>query len=183
MRKNLPLIVGLAIPVLMIIFVALAVYLPTFLAHPKYGFVFSTGDTYASNYGNHYSVVDGKIVKTTVPDPKKPELLLPYPNTNAISLFVYDPKIDNVRSITFAEAEKLNVDISPKSPDGYTLERGDSNGGIFELFGSNRDYNSWYLKSGLVSKKIYLTSPSQSYYYNGYGQFLGWIINNDSNTK
>ncbi len=184
MKKNLPLIIGLAIPVLMIIVVVIAVYVPNMFAHPTYGFVFSVGD-YPYNYGKHYSVVNGVIVETNTPNPiVKTQNGVTYPeNTTPVNLFVYDPITDNVRQITLADAQKLKVDISPKSPDGYVLDRGNNNVGIFEIFGSNRDYNAWYLRKGVVSKRIYLTALDNSYYYNNYSQFLGWIINGGVNSK
>jgi hypothetical protein len=183
MKKNLPLIIGLAIPVLMIVFVAAAIYIPSLFAHPQYSFVFSAGDTYSTNYGDHYSVVKNTIVKNTVPYPKD-QNNAPYPKSNPIGLFVYNAKTDSVSPITFEEAQKLTVDISSKSPDGYILDRGGNNNGIFEIFGSNRNYNEWYLKKGVVSKKVYLTAQNDRYGYNGYyDQFLGWVISGDISTK
>jgi len=181
MKKNLPLIIGLAIPVLMIVFVAIAVYAPSFFAHPKYSFVFSTGDTYPNDYGDHYSVVNNVITKTTNPYPQNQGIVKYSPRP--INLFVYDAQADTVRSITFEDAQKLKVDVSPKSPDGYVLERGDSNNGIFDIFGSSQNYNSWFLKNGIISKRIYLTAMDNSYYYSNYNQFLGWITSGNFNNQ
>ena len=99
-------------------------------------------------------------------------------------MFVYDAQKDNVHQITFDVAQKLTVDISPKSPDGYVLERGQNNNGIFEIFGGgNYNYNSWYLRNGLANKRVYLTSLDNNYYYNNYSQFLGWVISGDIGVK
>jgi len=182
MKKNLPLIIGLAIPVLMIIFVAVAIYAPSIFAHPKYDFVFSAGDTYYTDYGDHYSVAVGKISKTTISQPID-SFGKPYPTTRVVELFRYDAKADNVHPITFEDAQKLNLDVSPKSPDGYVLTHGNNNNGIFELFGSNRDYNAWFLKKGIVSKKIYIGINQDGYYYDSNSQFLGWVVGDNTNNK
>ncbi|HAO64369.1 TPA: hypothetical protein DCQ44_00100, partial [Candidatus Taylorbacteria bacterium] len=58
-----------------------------------------------------------------------------------------------------------------------------NNNGIFELFGSNRDYNAWFLKKGIVSKKIYIGINQDGYYYDSNSQFLGWVVGDNTNNK
>ena len=64
-KKNIPLVVGLAIPVLMILFVAGSIYIPRLFApEPKFNFVYSSGeDYYYGSLNNYYSVKNGKIVE------------------------------------------------------------------------------------------------------------------------
>jgi hypothetical protein len=173
MRKNLPLILGFAIPILMVVFVIGTIYVPALIVKPHYGFVYATGNRYY-DYGDHYVVESGKVIKKTIPVPKNSTNNYPYQDN--LKLYIYDTEKDSSKEITLDEAQKLTLDQNIKSPDGFVLDQGYGNSGIFELFGSNRDYNAHYLKKGIVSKKIYLTTPSNNIYsYNGDIQFLGWV--------
>ena len=78
MKKNIPLIFAISIPVLMVIGIALSIYLPTLFVKPEYDFLYSIGGDYS--YRNEYAVENGKLVKKPVTLPntittgKEPEL-------------------------------------------------------------------------------------------------------------
>jgi hypothetical protein len=68
MKKNFPLIVGMALPFLFIIIIAAVVYLPSVFINPKYDFVYTTNDQYNYNgylYQNMYEIKEGKVVKVS----------------------------------------------------------------------------------------------------------------------
>jgi hypothetical protein len=47
MKKNLPLTIGLSIPVLMIVFIAASIYLPRLSAtQPQFSFLYTSGNNY-----------------------------------------------------------------------------------------------------------------------------------------
>ncbi|MEK7161699.1 MAG: hypothetical protein AAB729_03350, partial [Patescibacteria group bacterium] len=60
-KKNIPLIIALCIPVLMVLVLAAVIYLPGLGKKPAHNFIYMTGDNYY-NYGqSKYLVSDGYI--------------------------------------------------------------------------------------------------------------------------
>ena len=159
----------------MIIFVATSIYVPKLFApQPQYNFLYVDGSGYYTGYGGQYAIRDGKLLKTEVkPMPKDIAASYVAPPYEE-QLFIYNVKTDQSVQISFQEAQKMQLDSSTKSPDGFEVIYGNGNGGIFPLFfgGYNSyDYNARYLKGHTTTKKLNL-SPST--YYNNF-RFLGWI--------
>jgi hypothetical protein len=181
MRKNLPLIIGLAIPLLMIAFVAISIYVPSWFANPQYSFIYTVKDNY-NMYGDRYFVQNGAIAKETIPYPVSTDSRYPtekYPETKSY-LYIFDIKSKTAKEISLDEAKKLSLINDLVSPDGYKLEQGTNDSGVFELFGGYDRYTSkWYLRNGAMNKEIMLQFPAsvsdRYYYYNDNFQFLGWI--------
>jgi len=174
-KKNLPLIIGLCIPVVMIIAVALAIYLPrVFAPKPQYGFLYLSGNTDMYNSQYIYSVSSGHLTRTlntyNYPNPPKPV------NFTEPQPYLYDAKTGQSKAVSFEVAQNITLDPSDKSPDGYQVVTGNSGGG-FLFYSAPYDYNNRYLKGHGMSKKLDLQSFGNiNYYYNF--QFLGWKINN-----
>lgn len=160
-KKNIPLLIGVLIPIAMIILVAAAIYLPALFSQPKYDFIYLTGDYY---YPQYYVDNDGKLVRKDVvpPEPNYP------PNTES-RLFYHDIKTNESRQISYDEAKDYNLDINIKSPDGYEIVNG--NGAEFFPFFGGSGNDSHYIKGHNASKKLNL--QSQGGYYNF--RFLGWV--------
>ena len=169
-QKNISLIVGLAIPFLMIVLVAASIYLPgLFAPQPKFNFLYVTDDDYYQ--GHAYVIENGKLTKREV---KYPEHYIP----GVIRLFVHDVSANESKEVSFEEAQQLHLDPNVKSPDGYEVVYGSAEYGFFPLFFSGgRDYNSMYLKGHSTSKKLKLQTPSDGRYYysRDRARFLGWI--------
>ena len=164
-KKNIPIAVGIAIPVLMILFVAGSIYLPGLFAKPKYNFLYVTGEY----YGRTYTVANGQVVQNYVTSTYA--LAQPQPQ-----LFVYDTARNQSQPISFEDAQKLSLDPDEQSVDGFSVVSGGSEGGGFPFFmGSSYDYNAHYLTGHDFSKKINIRSSSSDYYNNF--TFLGWINN------
>lgn len=183
-KKNISLIVGLAIPVLMIVAVAGSIYIPQLFApKPAYDFLYSTNDgPYSYPGAGGYDVRNGKIVK--IP-PLAPEVYGyrpgdPYPvgvpakpSGPEPKLFVYHVKNDTSKEVAFEEAENLTLTTDQTSPDGFEYSDG-SRGGDFFPFGGRYDYNTKYLMGHGVSRKLKISG--NQYEYNPV-RFLGWIKN------
>jgi hypothetical protein len=88
-------------------------------------------------------------------------------------MYVHDVKNNQSKEISFEEAQKLRLDPSIKSPDGYEVSRGGYNGGGFLFSGGGSDYTHWYIKGYNRSKQLELKQNSGAYYDNF--KFLGWI--------
>lgn len=171
MKKNLPLIAGITIPVLLILFVAGSIYLPGIFIKPKYNFLYLSGTT----YGQPYFVTNGQLNQNTATSTYPQTLYPPSNQPNTPQLFVYDVLQNQSREISFVDAQKLSLDPNIQSPDGFEVISGNGGGGGFPFFsGSNYDYNSRYLVGHNLSKKLNI--PAVSNYYENF-TFLGWINN------
>jgi hypothetical protein len=91
--KNLPLIAGIGIPVLMILLVVASVRISSFFARPSYNFVFAMSNHY-NPYVSH-KIKDGKIQEIREPCP--PEDF----RKNAVTkLYLYDVVKEESREIS-----------------------------------------------------------------------------------
>ena len=141
-KKNIPLIVALSIPVLMIVLIAVSIYLPGLMIKPpKVNFVYSIGGDYC--YQNRYSVQNGKIVEIEIKKPENNNLCRNYLDAR---LFYYDVQHNSPREISFAEAAGITLDNSLKSADGFEIVSGNDSFDIF--FFSGNSYYHKYLKKG-----------------------------------
>jgi len=172
MKKNLPLIAGITIPLLLILFVAASIYLPGLFTKPKYSFLYLSG----SNYSPAYFVANGQlnehITTSTGPTVYPPSY---YSTGGQPQLFVYDVGKNQSEAISFADAQKFSLNTDPQSPDGFEIVSGNDGGGGFPFFYSSSDnYNTKYLKGHDVSRKLNI--PDQGNYYYNF-TFLGWVTN------
>lgn len=181
-RKNITLILGMSIPVLMILFVAGSIYLPGLFIQPKFNFLYASGDDYVYyTNGQQYSVQNNKLVNNAIKQAENGNHN-PFqrygtytPPRNEAKLFVYDVVKNESRQVSFDEAQNLNLDSNGVSPDGFEVVYGSRGDGIFPFFFyAGTDYNARYLKGHNVSKKLNVQS-SGPYNYNF--RFLGWIKN------
>src|SRR3989338_2533150 len=157
-QKNISLIIGLAIPFLMIVLVAASIYLPgLFAPKPTVNFLYVTDDDYYQ--GHAYVIENGKLTKREVTYPE-------HYTPGVTRLFVHDVSINESKEVSFEDAQKLQLDPTVKSPDGWEVVYGSAGYGFFPLFFSGgRDYNSMYLKGHNASKKLKLQIPSDERYY------------------
>ena len=169
-KKNITLVLGISIPILMILFVAGSIYLPGFFIKPHFNFLYVSGDDYYYSQ-QQYLVQNGKLVKSEI---KQPENQNYSPPRVESKLYIYDVAKNEAKEISFAEAQKLNLDSGVKSPDDFEVVYGSRGDGFFPFFfSSGRDYNTRYLSGHNVSKKLNLQLNGSSYYNNF--RFIGWI--------
>lgn len=170
-KRNFSLIAAISIPLLMIVFVAGSIYLPGLFVKPHFNFLYVSGQDYP--YGRQrYTVENGRLVQQEI---TKLESRGYYPPRQEARLFVHDVAKNESREISFQEAQRLTLDPSLQSPDGFEVVYGNRGNGVFALFfGSRSDYNARYLTGHNVSKKLNLKFSGDSQYTNFF-QFLGWI--------
>ena len=148
LKDKTSLIIGISIPILMIIFVAASIYLPRlFVEPPAYDFLYSID----SDYGYY-------------------EQGITMERESYEKLFIHDVEENKSRIISSEESEKLNLDPSIESPDGFEIVRGSGGGFLF----NGRDYNARYIKGHNISDKLNLEIRDGYYYYDF--RFIGWII-------
>lgn len=169
LKKNITLVVGVSIPILMILFVAGSIYLPGLFVQPKFNFLYVSGNDYYYYNQYQYSVQNGKLVRS---ERQRPEGQT-YPPEREVKLYIHDVAKNESREISFEEAQNLNLDSNTKSPDKFEVVYGSRGDGFFPFFfWSERDYNTQYLKGHNVSKKLNLQLSGS--YYNNF-RFIGWI--------
>lgn len=189
-KKNLPLIAGLGIPLGMVLLIVLSLIIPSLFSKPKHNFVFVTNNTdrydYNTTYspgmysfnGISYAVSDGRLVQRT-------QVYYTYrsaPENNEPKLYSYDVKSNRATEITYQQAMNYRLDASSIAPDGFEITYGSRSSGIFPIFyDSSRDYSTRYLRKGMNNIKLNLPLVGNTPYYDYYGnqgfQLLGWIVN------
>jgi hypothetical protein len=168
-KKNIPLIVGIAVPLLMIAFVAVSIYLPVFLTKPEYDFIYMSGG-YGKDY--YYEVSNGKIVRIAIPQPEAPPGVFREPNLSDPKIYHYDVSEDKSTELTFEQAQNYSLDTNHKSPDGFEVTSGNYSSG-FPFFGGNYDYNTKYIRGHNSARKLNLTLDGGMYYDNF--RLMGWV--------
>jgi hypothetical protein len=173
-NKNLPLIIGIALPVLFIGIVSIILFLPSLFIRPQHNFIYSSNNDYYSYnqaYRNSYAVENGRLIME--PLPVQAGVVYTY-KADAPDLFLYDVKSDSSHLIEYSEARRWNLDPGPSSPDGYTVKYEYGHDGIFELFGSDGRDNGYFISKGSGSKKL-RGLGNNGYYDSGNFKLIGWV--------
>ena len=174
-NRNISLIAGLSLPVLLILVIAFNIYWPRlWMAPPKTNFIYALSADYYP--AKEYFVENSKIAQRDKTYPNQGNV--PQPSGN-IKLFLHDVATNKSREVTFEEAQRFKLDGNYTSPDGFQISYATGGGdGIFSfLFYSSRDYNSHIIKKDNYSRKLDLAEPylDYSYYYNR-ASLIGWVI-------
>lgn len=168
--KNLPLIVGIALPVVFIAVVSVIIFLPSLRVKPQHNFIYTIGPYYYSGgYQTTYEVRDGRIVLWDADS--RPDQV---PAAVPAAIYLYDVVADTSRQISFEDAKEYVLVPGPSSPDGYTVDYQYQHDGIFELFGSN-DNDSGYFISKDGGKKRLNAFPGNPYRSWGEFRLVGWV--------
>lgn len=191
-KDNFVLIVGLALPVLLMIGFMVASTLPQSGEPPKYDLVFSTND-YRNNQQTPVAVnlvVKNGVLTAQYTRRKDQENYGTYWPT----IYLFDAKTQNVRKLEFGipnDADKIvgtkdepveatkgmKLSTEMKSPDGYQLsDNYYRHGGLFNevFFGWGGSSGNTTITNGSRNVKL---SPDngQTYFYTGQAQFQGWV--------
>lgn len=189
-KANFALIIGLALPVILVLGFLLASHLPQkFGTPPQHELVFST-----SRYDLHAPVHVDFILRNQ----KLHMKLTPKKEQETVyvkELFVYNGQKESVRKIHYQMPERLNsqhdsellvaelkdflIDSNSKSPDGYEFVPGNyrSRGLLGELFGSHAGrYVPRVKKAGDGSYAI--PDYGTAYWYDNFN-FIGWLVNSN----
>ena len=184
-KENLVLVIGLALPVLLIVLFFVATVIPKMNSTPpQYEVLFSVQDYMNQNkpdYTIDFKVKNKQLMVIT----KKAEEKDNYYNSK--KLMAYDAKTEVMREISIdqskfsggaevvlAETQNMTIDTAMVAPDGYLLENQQysNNGLVGGLFGGGQ--NSGYrLKKGSVGYKINTMQNNDNYYQLS---FIGWVV-------
>ena len=194
-KENLVLVIGLALPVLLIVLFFVATVIPKSMGTPpQYEMLFTTTKYDYQNKPEY--VIDFNVKNQQLMANSKKNDEKNYNNATKI-LMAYDGKTETVREITFdaakltdgaemilEETKNLSIDTSVVAPDGYTLEGSNygsnGNGLVGGLFGGGYRNTGYRLKKGAVGYKVPNLQPD--YYYSQL-QFIGWVAKNNGAIK
>lgn len=183
-KNNFILILAFALPIILIIVVALGSYLPSLFISTNYNFVYTSCTDGRSYYyqcngymQKRYSVIDNKIVvneidptldldKNGVPDAK--DLI-------SERIFLHDTKKNESREITLEETQALSLNNLLTSPDGVTVSSNYARGGDFFPFGGGASSFGYYLTKGNSRSKLNLINTTDQYYSQNNFHFVGWV--------
>jgi hypothetical protein len=174
-KTNWVLWVGLAIPVIVLLFVAILSYAPNnFTA--KYDFLYYFRD-YNYNYcmnGEAFVVKDQKISINRALNVADDGYCKMGVEKDPPRIYRYNILTSEITPLTLSEAQKLSLDNNPISPDGVSIQRGNYyNSGILEIFGGSNNSNSLFLKKGDGQmKKVQMNNGDYMYNF----VFIGWVI-------
>ncbi|MEX2052369.1 MAG: hypothetical protein WD991_01575 [Candidatus Paceibacterota bacterium] len=183
-KENIVLVMAFAVPVLLIVAVALSTYLPSLFLKTEYDFIYTTcannsGYTYYAcpNLSTLYTVVGNKLVVnpgSADMDQNKngtPDIQEGY----TFRIFLHDTTRNESREITQYDAGLLLLSPLLTSPDGVTVSYSSNRDAGFFIFGGSSDYGN-YLVKGKSKQKLNLINSGEQYYYSGNFQFIGWVL-------
>lgn len=194
--------IGIAIPVLVALFIVAVIVLPRLFTKPTVNFVYATG---IKGYGyeadgtpyrdlpeppgatvstrEYYVIRDGRLARDVqqIAIAERRQRFVPaVSDRTEVRFYVHDVRANTSRAISFEEAAALRLDDSEESPDGFRLQYtyGGGGGGVvfpFIFFGSGRGESSWELTGRGVRHAMNLRDPSARRYERGI-IFLGWVV-------
>jgi hypothetical protein len=170
--KNLPLIIGIALPVVFILIISVVIFTPSFFIKPSHNFLYTVSDNYYGYdqaYRNTYNVEQNRIVLEAVPAKENWTYKGDVP-----TLYLYEVRTNASHQITLDEAKGYVLDPGPSSPDGYTVAYQYSHNGVFELFGSNNDNSGYFISKGSGKKRLNGLTGDR-YWNQGNFRLIGWI--------
>lgn len=172
-KQHIPIIVGIALPVIFIIAISIYIISARASIQPAHDFVYAMRSQsnysgyYVESIPNQYVVQNNKLTlnKVTV----RPDVTATTYNPD---LFIYDVENDTSRKVTFDEAAALSLDAGPSSPDGYIVRYEYGHNGIFEIFGSDDSSRGYVISKGNGDKKIAIPTADR---WSDDMMFIGWI--------
>lgn len=163
--KNWSLILGLSIPLLMTLFIAVSIYLPRFFDNtppPTINFLYSSNTYYPHLLEVKNNKLEWEIKENENQNNKRSD--------QPPRIYLHDVVTNKSSELNLEEAQKLTLDSRLDAPDGYIVKQNYNRG--FFLFDGNRS-RSHHLVNDRSSHKLNLVYQN-NYYYNF--KFLGWVI-------
>lgn len=170
--RNLPLVLGIALPLVFILVVLLMAYIPQRALHPAHDFLYTSNtQPYLHAYKNAYHVEKGKLAL----EPVETNTDMKGVTVDAMPpLYRYDVQTGVVTEVSYEAAQSLTLTSGPTSPDGYFVDYRYNSSGLFDLFGGDGNSSGYYLTKGGAGKALPALSAS-GYRYNDAVQVIGWV--------
>jgi hypothetical protein len=177
--KNLPLIVGIALPILFIVIISVIIFVPQMYIQPKYDFIYVDENPPYTDMpeSSTYQVVDQYVVEQSASSTSASTSdMIKKKNPYGSTLYLYDVKTNTSRVLTYEQARSYKLNPNPTSPDGYIVKYEYGNDGVMDIFGNgSRDTSGYYVENDSGMKKLTGLVYNNMYYYRAYFRFLGWV--------
>jgi hypothetical protein len=174
-KVNIPLLIGIALPIVFIIIISLVLFLPTLGIQPEHDFIYSSEGTWSSSYyqfKNVYLVKDDRIILASAPPTGSRD---ESSRQDKPILYKYNVKDNSVHQITYEEAQQYTLDPGPSSSDGYLVKYEYNHDGLFEIFDGGNSDQGYYIEKENAKKRLNGLSNGYPYSSEGNFKFLGWI--------
>ncbi len=191
LRKNMMIVVSIALPLLVILFFALASVLPgLYTTPPAYDFLLTLQGAATAKTAQvriNLTVSDGQVKavasKTDGSHYDNSPRLFRYHHLTGEVTEISIPIPESISGsddgsvIPIPKLTGLRVSDKLRAPDGYEFNGSRRGGGfVTELFGGSRKQNDVRIsKNGAV---VRVRLPTSDYWYNG-ARFLGWVLNGE----
>lgn len=184
--SKISLIVGLALPALMVAIIAGLVFLPSKLLDPTVDFIYVAGPypSYTTRSGDivtqhDLSIKDGKLTDTTTSYESRDAYPPIYPQDKSFTprFFIHYTTSNTNEEIPYDKVRTLSLSPDRKSPEGFSLTFGKQSYGVFPFFFDNPSSDDRaYLSADRGSKEITLISDTSINRYDL--QLVGWVLQN-----
>ena len=192
--------IGIAIPVLVVLFIVAVIVLPSLFTKPTVNFVYAAG---ISQYGyganeipyrdlptsfgattrtREYYVVRKEHLTREVQQVSidQQRFARPVSDLTEVRFYLHDVRLNSSREISFEQAAALRLNDSKESPDGFRLQYSHNRGGggiifPFVFFDGGGGEADWELTGRGVRHSMNLQDPVANRYERSI-LFLGWIV-------
>ncbi len=177
MKKNLPLIVALALPLLVVGIVLISVSVPAQELDIEHKVIFAVNNEPYGNYQDEYVYIvsDGRVERFDIQEFNESQHKRIRVPQEEPKLYIYDFETEELSELSSEEAGQFEiVKTGNISPEGYHLSYGYAGGsaGIFDLFGGYSGNYGWKIEKGNMS--VFKELPDTSgIYWNA--DILGWV--------
>ncbi len=180
---KISLIIGLALPAVVVIVIAALVFLPSVSITPSEDFIYVAGPypsytTWSGSTSTQHdiSIKNGKIVQSATSYTVEPGYpAYPQEKVTTPRFFIHHTTQNTNEEISFDDIATVTLSPNRTSPQGFTLTFGKQSYGVFPFFiseGTDRDRA--YLSTKRASKEINLVSDTSINFYEF--QLVGWVI-------
>jgi hypothetical protein len=145
MKKNLPLITGIALPIIFIAAISIVVFASSLSIRPQHDFIYSLSSL------DYY-----------------------HQDAASTTLYLYDLRTNSSHQIASSDVSTYALDPGPSSPDGYTVQYEYNNDGLFDLFGSGGNDSGYFIEKGGAGKKLTGMAGTGTYYQGDF-KLVGWV--------
>jgi hypothetical protein len=165
MKKYLPVIVAVALPLIFVIGVVIyATLLKTPAFEVNHKILMTDEESYV--FLNDEGVVEIDEVKIENNNYYRVS------SKEDVDFYIYDPEKEELEEVTYEEAKEFKLHPGKKSPDGVYVEYSYSRNDVAEMFGGNRQSGYYAVKD---DKKIKLNTNQYTNYRSL--EVIGWVIN------
>lgn len=194
LKRHATLIIAFVLPVVLILYVVIAIYLPTRSVSTDYDFIYVTCD-HGRNYyrydvcdtifNRYYEVKDGSLIGKVIVGSELAQIgerVTKSEEREALRFFVHNTQTNEGREMEIKDILSMKLNKLVTSPDGVSVSAGRIGGGSYLLFFDGGSDSGYFLSKGDAKSKLNIISDGT--YYSEYDfAFVGWVLPGRSSTS